>query len=241
MAVNQDHTVTAAQNSRIRRLLLLFKNSSKSLILSATRTMTKTDGSELLSSNKTAPGSSCRNLSFSHPNGFSASEMENQRYYHRPRHSIDSIASPDSIQSDLLPVSPLDVPSSPAQPPKPPGSPLSVRKSPQSHTITPPYDVEKGHDAPKMPEIFIPGLHPGNVTIAPEIDRSGQFHLAKHSEDTSQKFSTRNLHGTLQIHSCELTEGPIVKVSRSRGGLESSEGPSGHKGKQVIITPMVCV
>jgi hypothetical protein len=236
MAVNQDDTAAAMRNSRIRRLLLRFKESSKNLILSATRTATKT---VLMSPNKTGPASPCRNSSFSDPNDFSASEMGSQRNFHNhsPRHSIDSMASSDSNPSNLLPDLPSDLLSSAARPPNPPGSPHFVC---QSHTKTPSYDVGKRINSPKMSEIFDSGVHPSMVTIADNIDTLDPFNLAKLSKDISQKLSTQDLHGTFQIHHHDLTEGSIVDVPQSRGGLGSFEGSSGHNSKPLLTSPMVC-
>jgi hypothetical protein len=154
MAVNRDDTVAIMQRSRIRRFLLLVKGCSKNMILSATRTVTRTDGSGSQSSNRTESEFSWRDPDLSHLNGLSASEIENQRHGHGPGQSFDSIASSNSTRSDLLPQPPLDLLPPLTRPSRLPKSPLSIRKSPQSHTEIPPYDVEMRNNTPKMPEVF---------------------------------------------------------------------------------------
>lgn len=240
MAVNQDDAVATMQKSKIRRLLLLVKGCSKNLILSATRTVARTDGSGSRSSNKTESESSCRDLNFSHSNGLSAWEIENQRDDHSRGHSVNSIASSDSARSDLLPQSHLDLLPSLTRPSRPPKSPLYVRKSSQSHTKISSCEVEKGNNASKMPEVFNTGLHPGKMTITHDIGRSDYFQLAKPSKDTPSKWSTQNLYGSFRIHDPDLTEGPLPNASRSYGDLESSTGSLGHEGNRVPISPIVC-
>jgi hypothetical protein len=107
MAASPDNTAAGMRSSRIRRLLSFCKRSPRSWSMAARKTTAKTDRSESLDPHKSGPEYSHQNLSFSHRDGSSDSDIEHWGNYCSPGDPISPIVSSDRVQSGLLPDSPL--------------------------------------------------------------------------------------------------------------------------------------